>query len=146
MAAIIKPVDFPAAARRHLDDARLLEDNGREPNAGQLYGVGAEYGLKAILTWCGTPSDAEGSPNRPYRVHVDELVSANVFQQLHLFVQGRSGAKYLAVITHIGDFADWRTAHRYYSPANIPGSLAKWRAAADQVRAMLDQARADGLT
>ncbi len=42
----LKPVDFPASARRHFEDAKLLEATGRFPNAGHLYGFVAGMGLK----------------------------------------------------------------------------------------------------
>jgi hypothetical protein len=80
MAPVPKPVDFPASARRHLADAKLLEANGRLANAGHLYGFAAECGLKALLIWHGYPTDPEGSPDpkrKPtFRVHISELVVA----------------------------------------------------------------------
>jgi hypothetical protein len=38
MTLVTKRVDFPASARRNLEDAKLLEAEGRVPNAGYLYG------------------------------------------------------------------------------------------------------------
>lgn len=76
-----KPINFVAAARRHMADAKLLEVNGRLPNSGHIYGFVAECGLKALLVWHGHPTDAEGSPERRsgFRVHVDQLVIARAF-------------------------------------------------------------------
>ena len=128
-----------------MNDAGLLEANNRLPNAGQLYGYVAECGLKALLIWHGHPTDAEGSPGRTtgFRVHVDQLVTTT-FTQLKLFVNGRSGAKYLAMMPSITAFSDWKVAHRYFSDAALPLSLPQWKAAAHEVGAMLDQARLDG--
>jgi hypothetical protein len=141
-----RPVNFPSSARRHLDDAKLLEANRRLPNAGHLYGYVAECGLKALLIWHGHPTDAEGSPRRDsgYRVHVDQLVIAATFESLRLLVSGRSGARYLAMIPTIRAFSDWRVHHRYFSEAALPASLPQWKVAAHEVARMLDQARLDG--
>jgi hypothetical protein len=146
MALHVKPVDFAGSARRHFNDAKLLEAGGRLPNAGHLYGYVAECGLKALLTWHGHPTDAEGSPvaKSGYRVHVDQLLIKKTFTTLQLFVASRSGAKYLAMIPSINAFSDWNVAHRYFSESALPSSLPKWKAAAGEVGRMLDQARLDG--
>jgi hypothetical protein len=146
MNPVPKPVDFSQSARRHFDDAKLLEANGRRPNAAHLYGFVAECGLKALLCWHGYPTDPEGSPIRKseYRVHVDQLVVARTLTSLKLFVSGRSGAKYLAVIPNIDAFADWKADHRYVKDSALPTSLLKWKTAAFEVGRMLDLARMDG--
>lgn len=146
MAPLLKPVDFPVSARRHMDDARLLEAKNRLPNAGHLYGYVAECGLKALLTWHGHPTDADGSPvqSSGFRVHVDQLVITTTFTSLKLFVNSRSGAKYLAMIPSIDAFSDWKVHHRYFSEAALPASFLKWKAAAHEVGRMLDEARLDG--
>lgn len=144
----IKPVDFHRSARRHIADADLLESNNRIPNAGHLYGYVAECGLKALLIGLGYPTDLEGSPapRRPnFRVHINSLLIPATFMSLKLFLNGRAGTKYLALISAIGDFSDWRVEHRYYSEAALPNSLTKWKAAAHQVGRMLDQAKAYGV-
>lgn len=143
-----KPVDFHGSARRHLADADLLESNNRIPNAGHLYGYVAECGLKALLIGVGYPTDLEGSPapaKPSYRVHIDRLLAPGTFESLSLFLNGRTGAKYLALISRIGNFSDWRVEHRYYSEAALPGSLSKWKTAAHEIGRMLDQARTYGV-
>jgi hypothetical protein len=138
-----KPVDFPASARRHFEDAKLLEATGRLPNAGHLYGFVAECGLKALLVWDGNQTDAEGSlPS--FRVHVDQLLITGTFTRFRSLVAGRSGARYLSMMPKIGDFSDWKVQHRYFSEVALPASFAKWKAAAHEVGRMLDQARLDG--
>lgn len=146
MTPLLKPVDFPAAARRHMEDAKLLEANSRLPNAGHLLGFVAECGLKALLTWHGHVTDAEGSPEPKsgFRTHIDQLVIPERLKLLKLFVDGRSGAKYLAMIPNIGAFSDWKPGHRYYSEAALPTSFRAWKAAAHEVGRMLDQALIDG--
>jgi hypothetical protein len=146
--APVKPVDFCGSARRHLADAELLEANSRFPNAGHLYGYVAECGLKALLIGHGYPTDAEGSPARiqpKAREHIDKLVIPGSFEPLKLYLTGRSGAKYLAMISSIEDFSDWREEHRYYAEGALPNSLAKWKVAAREVGRMLDQAKTYGL-
>lgn len=146
--APLKPVDFHGSALRHIADADLLESNNRLPNAGHLYGYVAECGLKALLIGLGYPTDLEGSPAQMkpnFRVHINGLLAPATFMSLNLFLNGRAGAKYLALISGIGDFSDWRVEHRYYSEAALPGSLAKWKAAAHEVGRMLDQAKTYGV-
>ena len=146
--APLKPVDFHGSARRHIADADLLESNNRLPNAGHLYGYAAECGLKALLIGLGYPTDVEGSPAKTkpnFRVHINDLLAPDAFIWLNLFLNGRAGAKYLALISGIADFSDWRVEHRYYSEAALPGSLTKWKAAAHEVGRMLDQAKTYGV-
>jgi hypothetical protein len=147
MATPPKPVDFPTSARRHMDDAKLLEAGNRLPNAGYLYGYVAECGLKALLMWHGHPTDAEGSFEKSsgFRVHVDQLLITTTFSSLRLIVNSRSGAKYLAMIPSIDAFSDWKVHHRYFSDAALPASFSKWKAAALEVGLMLDKAFLDGL-
>ncbi len=146
MMPTLPPVDFPAAARRHMKDAILLESSGRFPNAGYLYGYVAECGLKAILVWHKHPIDSDGSPtNGKFRVHVDKLVISKTMTAMTTFLTGRSGTKYLALMPNITDFSDWNVAHRYYSEAALPGSFDKWKQAAAEVGRMLDHALTSGL-
>jgi hypothetical protein len=151
MTTTAKTVDFVAAARRHMADAKLLEENSRIPNAGHLYGYVAECGLKALLIGSGYPTDEEGSPRNQkqkpkIRTHIDQLVIPETILHLSVFLEGRSGAKYFALLPSIADFSDWEVAHRYYSEAALPNSIGRWRAASLEVARMLDQARIDGAT
>lgn len=148
MIELSKAVDFPASARRHMTDAALLEANGRLPNAGYLYGYVAECGLKAILILHGYPTDSEGSPLNTdnFKVHINRLVVPTTITSLRTFLSGRSAATFLSLIPSISDFSDWDVAHRYYAEAALPGSFAKWKAAALEVGRMLDHARTSGLT
>jgi len=139
-----RPIDFPSSARRHIQDALLLEERGRLPNAGHLYGLAAECGLKAILIWHGHPTDAEGSPQRPFREHVDKLLISHNMTAITTFLTGRSGAHYLSLIPSISNFSDWSASHRYFSESSLPASLHKWRQGAVEIGQMLDYALTEG--
>ncbi|MGA7750080.1 MAG: hypothetical protein WCA63_08015, partial [Gallionella sp.] len=120
-------VDFPLAAKRHWQDAGLLETNGRTRNAGQLYGFSAECGIKALLIALGYPTDVEGSPvsNPPsgtpkVRKHIHELVG--MIGGIQNYANGRSGAKYTALFPNVTNFSDWSVDHRYWADIAIPNS------------------------
>lgn len=143
-------IDFSASAKRHYQDAQLLEENSRLANAGQLYGFCAECGIKALLISLGYPTDADGSPirNPPtdeanIRKHIDQLVAIKT--QIDASASGRSGAKYLALIPNIGSFSDWLVEHRYYAQHQIPLSLPAWKGAATEMMQMMDIAISDGV-
>jgi hypothetical protein len=143
----VKPVNFRQAAGRHYNDAELLMVNGRQANAGQLYGFAAECGVKSLLLWKGYPSDPltgdiRKTKKERLRAHVHELVSN--MHTLHAFLDGRGGAKYLAMIPSIGHFSDWKIDHRYYTDSALPASVTRWRIAAREIMQMLDQTAVDG--
>jgi hypothetical protein len=143
-------IDFSASAKRHFQDAQLLEDNQRLANAGQLYGFCAECGIKALLISLGYPTDTEGSPvekpsnGEPYiRVHINQL--AAIKNEIDIYARGRNGAKYLALIPNADSFSDWSVHHRYYDEQKIPSSLSAWRQAAIEVSQMMQEAKIDGV-
>lgn len=148
-------IDFSASAKRHFQDASLLEMNNRLPNAGQLFGFCTECGLKALLISLGYPTDSDGSPmdrkthkndtsGAPYiREHIDKLVG--VMNQIGVYASGRRGAKYLALIPNIHSFSDWRVDYRYYDQAQIPPSLLAWKQAATEMMTMMQEADTDNI-
>lgn len=142
------PVDFVAAAHRHMYDAKLLEKCGRIANAGCLYGYVAECGLKSMLIWYGVGRDSDGSPSNvgttKYKVHINQLLDGSRFATLHTFVSGRGGSSLLSLMPDIAHFADWDVAHRYFADTALPASFSNWRTAAHQVGRMLDRARTMG--
>jgi hypothetical protein len=141
MTVTIKPVDFRHAAGRHFKDAELLMANNRHANAGQLYGFAAECGIKFLLVWKGYPSDpltGDIQKGETLRKHVNELVN-NLHNQLRVELDGRGGARYLAMIPSIGHFSDWTIDQRYYTDSALPDSATKWRGAAREIIQMLDQ-------
>lgn len=148
MYAMVKQVDFKGAARRHWADAEFLDNAGREPNAGQLYGFMAECGLKALLVAHGLPTfpngDIQRKPNTGYREHMPKL--AQLVSTLSAFPDGRAATRYLSLLPGLTNFSDWSTDHRYWDATIVPtGSLSNWRAAAQQVGVMLDAATVDGV-
>lgn len=138
-------VDYQQATKRHFDDGILLEHSQRIPNAGQLYGFGAECGLKALFVALGVPVEADGGfdKNSKLRVHIDKLSKPGWIANSPALSSGRNGAKYFGMVPSLGDFSDWSTDHRYCSIAAIPVSIAKWRQAANEIGQMLDQALLD---
>ncbi len=143
-------VDYPLSAKRHWQDAGLLEANGRTGNAGQLYGFSAECGIKALLVALGYPTDADGSPTRSppsgtpqVRKHIHHLVG--MIGNIRNDTTGRNGAKYTAMIPNVTHFVDWSTDHRYWADTAIPNSLAALISAAKEVMGMLDTASLDGV-
>ena len=145
-------VDFLLAAKRHWQDAGLLESNTRMKNAGQLYGFSAECGIKALMVALGYPTDAEGSPQKrkllpsgvpEIRRHIHEFVG--VIGDIQNYAHGRNGAKYTALFPSVTNFSDWTTDHRYWTDAAIPNSLSAWKVAAKEVMGMLDAASLDGV-
>lgn len=143
-------VDFPLAAKRHWRDAILLEANGRTGNAGQLYGLSAECGVKALLVALGYPTEPDGSLANPppagtpkVSLHIHQLVSKMGVIQGE--INGRDGAKYTAMFPNITKFSNWSIDHRYFTDIAIPNSLPAWRLAAGEVMRMLDTASLDGV-
>ena len=148
MATVIKQVDFKEAAKRHFSDAEHLLAEGREPNAGQLFGFTAECGLKALLVAHGLPTEPNGDivrkPNTGYRAHVPSLSQA--IATLTIFPDGRAATKYVSMLTELAHFDDWNVDHRYWTASIVPlTSLPAWRSAATQVALMLDTATVDGV-
>jgi hypothetical protein len=145
-----RKVSYSSAAMRHYQDAEFLFDAGRIPNAGQLYGFIAECGIKSLLIWNGYDSDPttgeitrQKNKNDNLRVHIHELVQR--INTVKVFLNGRSGAKYLNMIPNIENFHDWDTNHRYYIDSEIPPSVPTWKMAAKEVIEMLEQAKLDGM-
>lgn len=102
---------FAAAHRRHWDDAQLLFDNCRWPNADQLYGFSAECGLKAIMVGEKMmPVDDTGKPEEEFRKHIDKFW--RIFRNK---MKGRREWAYLRQLPIGEPFADWSTNDRYAS-------------------------------
>jgi hypothetical protein len=145
MGETIKTVDFRHAAIRHYNDGELLIKNGRQANAGQLYGFTAECGLKWLLVWKGYPTDptsGEIVKGEKFRAHIHELIK-NI-PLVRTFLDGRGALKYMAMIPGIENFSDWKTDHRYYIDSALPPSLLNWQKSAWEIMKMLDEAMLDG--
>ena len=137
---------FHQAAIRHYKDAELLREHQRMPNAGQLYGFSVECGIKALLIGHGYPTNQEGDmveKKQPkFRRHIDVL--AKNMNQLRTFLDGRDGARYLALTPNIDKFSSWSTDHRYYHESSIPHALDNWHSGAEEIMRVLDEAILDG--
>jgi hypothetical protein len=137
-------VNFREAAIRHFDDAEYLYANNRKANAGQLFGFCGECGIKALLVVFGLSRDlATGDlvqASQPYRAHIDGLIA-----NLQNFAPSDpSYFAYCALMPSVNVFSNWSVDHRYYLEAAIPPSCAQWKAAAEEVRVMIDHATLDG--
>ena len=140
-------VDYVGAARRHYNDARLLLAEGRQANAGQLFGFSMECGMKALLIACGVTKDADGSVQSGGKFHTHmPLISDRIDTFGHLIPDGPLAQIYLAKIPGRKQFRDWSVAHRYCRESAVTlTSLPAWERAAKEMNEMLDQAKTDGV-
>jgi len=137
-------INYHQAAKRHFADAELLMHNKRQANAGHLYGVSAECGIKSLLVAAGLPTTSTGDINSQQangcRSHVNVLINV-----LETFLNGRAAASYLAMIPNRNQFSNWKVYHRYYIESALPQNVSDWRSATQEVMKMLDQATLDGV-
>ena len=132
--------DFLEAGERHWEDAKLLEEHHRWPNADQLYGFAAECWLKAVMRALGMALREDGAPrSRHHRVHIDRL-----WDEFVTFVHGY-GAEELAARLGSNVFFDWHISQRYHATHTIDrSSVHHHRNGTEQVRALVWRARFDG--
>ncbi len=138
-------VDYVAAARRHIRDAHLLQEGGRLANAGQLFGICVECGLKSLLVRGGASVDADGNLERGYRKHMPELDT--LISGMTTLPDGRAASTLQSRLPNLASLANWKIDHRYWSESAIPlsGSLQAWEWAALEMDALLDEAAAGGV-
>ena len=138
---MIHSADYTDAHRRHWSDAQLLFRHARWANADQLYGFSAECGLKAVMRALGMPVETTGMPKKPeHRKHIQEIWPA-----FATFVQGRNGARYLAMLSAPAPFADWSHHNRYANRTHFPEpDVRRHRNAARQVCRVVRRAEKDG--
>ena len=91
-------IDFQDAAKRHYGDACLLKTHGRNPNSGQLFGVSAECGLKALLVCLKYPIEANGDLQRrdQFKKHINQLVLGITTLQIWIRAEWRKILGYAA--------------------------------------------------
>jgi hypothetical protein len=138
-----KMPDFRDAANRHWEDAGLLMENRRAPNADHLFGMAAECALKAAMLGLGIQLRPDGAPNeRQHRVHVNAL-----WTEFQSFVGMRNGAKYAALLSAPGNpFSDWEVSQRYENRALITDEmLQRHRNGAGQAMNVLHEAVIEGV-
>lgn len=103
--------NFLEAYERHLEDAVFLYNDSRFANAGQLYGLAAECGLKELMIKFGMPM-ANGMPNvKDDRVHIEK-----VWQRYQSYQSGAvNGASFS--LTPTNPFTGWSVSQRYWEDA-----------------------------
>lgn len=138
-------VDYVAAARRHIRDAHLLQHAGRLANAGQLFGICVECGLKSLLVRGGAPVDGTGSLLKPFREHMPLL--GTLVTGLMTLPDGRAASILQSRLPNLASLSNWKIDHRYWSESAIPlsTSLQAWEWAALEMDALLDEAAAGGV-
>lgn len=125
----------------------MLLGQGRTANAGQLFGLAMECGLKAMLIASGVAPDPDGSlPDRRTFRHHMPLLSDRINLHGNLIPDGRLANTYLAMIPGRANFQNWSVEQRYWRDAALPlADLPAWAAAAAEMGNMLDQATQDGV-
>ena len=98
--------DFPKAALKHLEDARVLRDEQRFDGAAYLAGYVVERTLKTVI-------EAENPPVP--RIHDLSNLQQTV-QQLALHAGSRTGTLYIAATQTLVQILAWRPEMRYRSP------------------------------
>ena len=143
--AAIMIVDYVAAARRHIRDAHLLQHAGNLPNAGQLFGICVECGLKSLLVLGGAPVDADGNLKKPFRQHFPEL--GMLINGMTTLPDGRAAGVLQSRLPSLASLANWKIAHRYWRESAIPVaiSLQAWEGAAQEMDRLLDEEAAGGV-
>ncbi len=117
--------DLPAAARRHLQAADVLDREGsRRDVAGYLYGLAAECACKAMMQEAGMQS--RNSDNRredPFYAHFPELRT-----MLRDGWLGRRGSPLLHYVDDDNFMSQWNTQMRYCRGSEIKAQwIEKWR-------------------
>lgn len=141
------PVDYVGSARRHITDAKILMNAGRQANAGQLLGFSVECGLKALLVACGAETDGDGgvSFGSKLREHLPKL-NTKIVSMGYLVPDGQRPTHYLAMLPSAGELSGWKVEHRYFRESALPlTALPQWMLAAQEINEMLDQAEIDGV-
>lgn len=135
------PVDFLDAHHRHWDDGEMLYQAGRLANADHLYGLSAECGLKAVMVALGMPTDKQGSPLGPDRVHINQL-----WERFATFAQGRAATRYVSLLPGTNPFERWSVGQRYVHQRHFTQQLVQThREGAQKVRTVVRQAREEGM-
>lgn len=138
-------VDYVAAARRHIRDAHLLQHEGRLANAGQLFGICVECGLKSLLVLGGAPVNADGDLLPPYKTHMPKLDA--LIGSMTALPDGRAASVLQSRLPNLASLSQWKIDHRYWIEPAIPLStmLQAWEWAALEMDALLDEAAAGGI-
>ena len=115
--------DFPKAALKHLEDARVLRDDQRFDGAAYLAGYVVECTLKTVF-------EAENPPVP--RIHDLSNLQQTV-QQLALRAGPRTGTLYIAATQTLVQILAWRPEMRYRSPHVTETMAATWMREAESI-------------
>jgi hypothetical protein len=137
--------DYVLAARRHIRDAHLLLAKGSLANAGQLFGISVECGLKSLLVRGGAPRNANGDLLPPYKKHMPQL--DKFINDLTTLPDGRAASVLQSRLPNLVSLDDWSIDHRYWREPEIPlpTHLSDWELAALEMDALLDEAAGGGV-
>jgi hypothetical protein len=130
--------DFLDAHQRHFDDAELLFEDQRWPNADHLYGLASECGLKRLMVAFGMVISAQGDPTKNEdRKHINELwLHYGSYQSGHLGY----------TLPHQNPFHNWHVAQRYAAKSQFDEQqVCSHRLGTRAVIELIHKARNDGL-
>lgn len=110
--------DMKAAARRHYNDGRGLEDQRRYDNAGYHYGFSAECAIKFALGAVGVRGDHEA-----IWLHFPDIVRQGL-----LAIETRRAANIRVLLQRPNFMQGWNIKMRYSSNGSVLQATAeKWR-------------------
>jgi len=132
--------DFLNAFDRHKMDADTLFINQRLGNAGQLYGLAAECGLKVLMIEFGMQMNNEAPVDNNDKVHADKVWSRyQIYQSGYV-----NGSNY--ALSDNNPFSSWSIHQRYWSDNDIDQlDIEMFKNGATQVENMIKRAKIDGL-
>lgn len=134
--------DFLDAHSRHWEDAEMLFNDSRLPNADHLYGMAAECGLKRLMMVFGMQVDSTtGNPSdRQDWKHIDQI-----WCRFESYRSGHTlGVNY--VLPANAPFSDWKAEQRYANRSNFDNARVQpHRDGAQEVRKLIKKAQIAGL-
>lgn len=134
--------DFLDAHERHWDDAERLFNAERYANAGHLYGMAAECGLKRLMVKFGmTVNPATGDPTNKN----DWKHANNIWTRFESYRNGKvEGIDYELPIPN--PFDNWEVSDRYAHQSNFDqAGVQVHRNGAEVVRQLIKKAQLQGL-
>ncbi|HEY9390048.1 MAG TPA: hypothetical protein VIR27_09820 [Mycobacteriales bacterium] len=140
--------DFDTAARRHYEDASLLHDRQRFPNADHLAGFAAECALKSILIGF---LDAKPTPTKPVSHQNGKLIHhghlPKLWTEVVTALDGRdAGTAFVDLLRAGNPYDSWSVDDRYDDGAAITHDKVTRRiATARQILGCLENAKLSGV-
>lgn len=100
--------NFTAAAKRHWNDARYLEDESRVDNADHLYGFATECALKSVLMRLGAFDRSE------HLIHINGL-----WRKMRIEGLEEQFPEVSEIVNGYNVFDDWSAQQRYEPEGTI---------------------------